>query len=374
MRLFPHLDDVPMSFTEVVKRTTQKAIKDDVTTLAAQQAYFFFFALFPALLALISIASYFPVENLVGEVVSTLRRFAPPEVIQIITEQLQNISNSRTGGILTIAFLFTLWSSSNALLAMVTTLNKAYDIEEARPWWKVRPTALGLTVGLAIFILVSMALIILGPTIADYLAQNLGFGPVFAWTWKIVQWPIVFVLVAVAIGLVYYHAPDADQEWEWITPGSVVATTLWVLVSLGLKLYLGLAGSYSATYGVIGGVMVLMLWFYLSGLVILIGAELNAVIEHASPYGKAAGEKVPGEKRRIGAVARRWYQEKIKRHWRPAPHAAAATVAGPPPVALEPARPKPSDLLIGLIALVPIALKIGRDAMNGGRHDHKTAA
>ena len=128
-------------------------------------------------------------------------------------------------------------------------------------------------------------------------------GPAFVWTWNILQWPMVFVLVATAIALVYYFAPDAEQDWVWITPGSVLATLLWVVVSLGFKVYVSSFGSYTETYGVIGGVMVLMLWFYLSGIAILVGAELNAEIEHASPYGKDVGEKVPGEKKKIGARA-----------------------------------------------------------------------
>lgn len=348
---------VPLSYRELLVRTGKEAMADDVPSLAAQQAYYFFFALFPALLAVISIASFFPVHNLVDEVVTMLGRVAPPEVIKIVQEQMQKISNQDSGGILTIAFLFTLWSSSNAILSMVTTLNKAYDIEEGRPWWKVRLIAVGLTVGLALFILVSMALIIAGPTLAERLASTLGLGAAFEWTWKIVQWPVVFALVATAIALVYYFAPDAEQDWAWITPGSVLATLLWLSVSLGLKLYLQMAGSYNETYGTIGGVMVLMLWFYLSGLVILLGAELNAEIEHASPYGKAEGEKVPGQKKKIGAAAERAYEERHRRGLAPA---RPAPVAVPRP---QSATTRASDLLLGLLALVPVAIKIGRDAL-----------
>ena len=123
-------------------------------------------------------------------------------------------------------------------------------------------------------------------------------GPAFEWTWKILQWPVVFGLVAFAIAMIYYYAPDAEQEWIWITPGSILATLLWLLISLGFKFYVVHFTSYNATYGAIGGVIVLMLWFYVSALAVLIGAELNAEIEHASPYGKEPGEKVPGEKRR----------------------------------------------------------------------------
>ena len=110
------------------------------------------------------------------------------------------------------------------------------------------------------------------------------------------QWPVVFVLVATAVGLIYYFAPDAEQDWVWLTPGSLMATILWVIASLGLKVYYTLQPNANATYGAIGGVMVLMLWFYVSGLALLMGAELNSEIEHASPYGKDPGERVAGRK------------------------------------------------------------------------------
>jgi membrane protein len=121
------------------------------------------------------------------------------------------------------------------------------------------------------------------------------------------------------MAIIYYYAPDAEQDWIWITPGSVLATLLWLLISLGFRFYVTSFGSYTETYGAVGGVIVLMLWFYLSGLAVLVGAELNAEIEHASPYGKESGEKVPGEKKRIGALAERdWNDRRARGALRPA--------------------------------------------------------
>jgi membrane protein len=350
---------VPLGWGELFKRTFWESIADDVPSLAAQQAYFFFFALFPALLALISIASFFPIENLMDEIVQRLRTVAPPDVVTIITDQLAEIAKGNSGGVLTIAFLFTLWSSSNALLSMITTLNAAYDITESRPWWKTRLTAIALTIGMALFILVSVALIIVGPQLAERLATAMQLGPAFEWSWKVLQWPLIFVLVSTAIALVYYYAPDAEQEWVWITPGSILATALWVIVSLGLKYYLATAGNYNETYGAIGGVMVLLLWFYLSGLAILIGAELNAEIEHASPYGKDVGEKVPGERKKIGAMAAREYETRIASGEIPDtafPEGVNCDLDRAP----RQERVRPSELLIGAAALLPAALKIGK--------------
>ena len=353
---------VPLSWSTLLKQTFAEAYADDIFNLAAQQAYYFFFALFPALLALISIASFFPVHNLVDEVVGMLGRLAPPEVIKIVTDQLSNISNTKAGGALTFAFLLTLWGSSAAVLSMITTLNAAYDITESRPWWKVRAIAIGLTLGLAFFILVSMTLIVVGPTLAERIADSMRLGAVFEWTWKVLQWPLILVLVSTAIALVYYFAPDAEQDWMWITPGSIVATGLWILISVGFKFYLARFGSYEA-YGAIGGVMVLMLWFYLSGLAILIGAELNAEIEHASPYGKNPGEKVPGQKKKIGAAAERDYEERKSRGQldvAPFPDGINCDLDRAPRREHQNGI-RPSALLIGTAALLPAAVKIGRE-------------
>ena len=353
---------VPLSWTDLGKRTAKEIIADDLMNLAAQQAYYFFFALFPALLTVISIASFFPIDDLIGQVVTTLGRFAPPEVLNIIQDQILKISQSNQGGVLTFAFQLTLWSSSGAMVSIISTLNAAYDITEARPLWKVRATALALTVGMALFIVVSMALVLVGPTFAEHLANTLHLGAVFKWTWWVLQWPVVFVLVASAIGLVYYFAPDAEQDWVWITPGSILATLLWVIASLGFKLYIQFFGNYNETYGTLGGFIVLLTWFYVSGLAILIGAELNAEIEHASPYGKAIGEKVPGEKKKIGVAAQRDYEERKAK-------GEVETTTFPDDVncdidRVEP-RPqpsiRPSDLIIGAAVLAPVAVKIAKD-------------
>ena len=351
---------VPLGWADLLKRTGKEAIADNVFDLGAQQAYYFFFALFPALLTLISIASFFPVAHLMDSIMSVLGRFAPPDVLKIVQDQLAKISNGDNGGILTFGFLLTLWSSSTAVVSIITTSNAAYDITEGRPWWNVRLTAIALTIGISIFILASISLVLVGPALAEHLAVRLHMGPAFKWAWWILQWPIVFALVATAIGLIYYFAPDAEQQWVWITPGSVLATVLWMLVSLGFKFYIALAGAYTETYGALGGVIVLLTWFYLTSLAILVGAELNAEIEHASPYGKAAGEKMPGEKKRIGPAAERDYEERRRRGESPAPPFPDDVNCDLDRAPHEP-RVRPSDVIIGTVALLPVALKIGRD-------------
>lgn len=371
---------VPLSWKEIGIRTAKEINADDLLNLSAQQAYYFFFALFPALLTFISIASFFPIDNLTGQIVDMLGRFAPPEALSIITQQISKISQSGHGGILTFAFLLTIWSSSGAMVSIISTLNAAYDITEERPLWKVRMIAIGLTLGVAFFVLISMALVLVGPTVAEHLATTMHLGPAFKWTWWVLQWPIVFALVATGIGLVYYFAPDAEQDWLWITPGSVIATALWVLVSLAFKLYIAYFGSYNETYGTLGGFIVLLTWFYLSGLAILIGAELNAEIEHASPYGKDIGEKVPGVKRKLGPAAERAYAErKARGEVLVPPFADNANCDIEPKPTPEKSRNglRPSDLLISAMLLAPAAVKIAkevRETVNGESSHRRDAA
>jgi membrane protein len=311
--MFAAFQDMPLSWGELFKRTIKEANEDGVMDLAAELAYYFFLALFPALLFVIALASFFPLGNFIDNLVMFLNPFVAPEVISLLEDQLRRVANNDNGGILTFGILGALWSSSAAIVAIITSLNRAYDIDEGRPWWKVRLTAIGLTIALAIFLLLSFTLIVAGPTIAEFLASFLGFGAVFEWGWKILQWPVAFLLVSTALGLVYYFAPDADQDWVWITPGALIATLLWVLASLGFKFYVGNFSDYNATYGAVGAIIVLMLWFYVSGLAILFGAELNAEIEHASPHGKDPGEKVPGQRRKIGIAAAREYAQRLRR-------------------------------------------------------------
>ena len=314
------LKHVQLSWPEIVKRTLRKALwNDNCPALAAQLAYYFFFALFPALLFLVALASYFPVTNLIDDMFTRLGGLLPPAALQIIVDQIVKISGGQDAGLMTLGMLLAVSSSSAAMIAIIDTLNRAYGIDETRPWWKVRLNAVLLTIGVSIFILTSFALVLAGPTLATKLAAEWGLGEAFEWTWKIAQWPIAFALVSGGVALIYYFAPDADQDWVWLTPGAVTATLLWIAASLAFKYYVANWGNYTETYGLIGAVMILLLWFYISGLVILVGAEMNAEIEHASLYGKDPGEKFPGQRRMIGPRAMRvWMARRAEQGSNPA--------------------------------------------------------
>jgi membrane protein len=184
--------------------------------------------------------------------------------------------------------------------AIITALNRAYDIDEWRPWWKRRLLAIALTIALAVFVVLAFVFVVGGGDLAAWVADRLGFSEPLTRVWTIAQWTLAIALVVVAIDLVYYVGPNADTPFVWVTPGALLATVLWLLTSLGFKLYVQNFSNYGAVHGTIGAIIVLMLWFYLSGFALLVGAELNAEIDkalhprHAQP---------PGERRKIGPAA-----------------------------------------------------------------------
>ena len=294
---------LPLSWSSLIRRTIKESIDDNALGLAAELAYYFLLALVPAIAFVAALATFFP-DALIDQILANLSDFVPSDVLRIVQEQFDALASSRNGSVLTAGLLLALWSSSAALVGITEALNRAYDIIEGRPWWKVRLTSMALTFTLAALVLIAFALVMAGGALAESLAMHLGFGMRFATAIKVLEWPLIFLLVVVAIGVVFYAAPDADQDWEWISPGAVVSAALWLAASLVFKAFITRFPQYNATYGSLGGVIVLMLWFYISGLSILIGAEMNSEIDHASPHAQLLPRQL-GVRRTIGARAAR---------------------------------------------------------------------
>ena len=295
----------PVGWLEILKRTVRETLDDGCFGLAAQLAFYFVLGLFPALIFLIALIGFIPVGPALEGLLEGLSQFAPTEVVAIVNKQLTDVAAGRDGGLLTLGILGAIWSSSAAMTAIISALNRAYDVEEWRSWWKRRLLAVLLTLGLATFLILSLGLIMMGPVTVRVLAEWLGAGERLVTAWGVLQWPLSIALVVLAVDLVYYFAPNADTEWVWITPGSLIATALWLGSSLGFKFYVGNIGSFGATYGTIGGMIVLLLWLYVTGLSILIGAEMNAVIDAALPYHDSAEPSAPGQRKKIGPAAER---------------------------------------------------------------------
>jgi membrane protein len=264
-----------MSFKRLVNRINQ----DQIFGRAAQLSYYFLLALFPLLLFLINILGYLAQQGTLfrDKLLVYVAALMPASAFLLVHNTLDEVSAASGKGKLSFGLLAALWAASNGMGAISDTLNLAYNVREKRPWWKVRLICIGLTVALAILILAALAIVLYGGTIGEALATRYGFSNLFTIVWKIVQWPIALLFVLTTFNLVYNFAPNIPgPARRWITPGAFVGVGLWLLVSFGFRLYLGFFDSYSVTYGSLGAVIILMLWFYLSGVAILIGGEVNS--------------------------------------------------------------------------------------------------
>jgi membrane protein len=293
-----------LGWRELAKRVWREVQEDEVFGRAAELSYYFLLALFPFLIFLTSVIGIVlgPGTDTRQQLFQYFSRVMPPSAFQLIDSTITEVSSASGGGKLSFGILAALWAASNGLGAITTSLNVAYDLKETRTWWKQRLTAIGLTIALSILIIGALVLVVAGGHIAEWLASSYGFGPVFPTTWKIIQWPAILACMILAFALIYYFAPDfREQSWQWLTPGSAIGVALWLLVSLGFRIYLHFFDSYSATYGSLGAVIVLMLWLYFTGAAVLIGGEINSEIENAAakqgdPDAKEKGEKAPNEK------------------------------------------------------------------------------
>jgi membrane protein len=280
-----------LSTIELARRVIHEIQEDDCFGRAAQLAYYFLFALFPFFLVLTTLLGYLPIPNLMDRLMEMLAEMLPGDALQLVQENVHDLVTRPRGGLLSFGLVAALWSSSSAITAITEGLNRAYDVQENRPFWKVRLIAVLLTVGLSLFIIVALILLTFGPQIGGWIADQVGLGRIFQVAWNLLRWPVIVGLLIVAMALVYYVAPDVEQRWQWITPGSVVAVLGWLAASLGFSYYVNNFGSYNAMYGSIGALIVLLTWMYVSGFFVLIGGEVNSEIEHASARGKDPGEK-----------------------------------------------------------------------------------
>jgi membrane protein len=324
-----------LSLPELGRRVWREMEKDEVTGRAAALAYYFLFALFPALLFLTSLLGLLPLEGLMERLIAYADQAMPGQAAQIVRNTFAEIEAGARGGLVSFGVLAALWAGSNGMASVMTALNAAYDVQDSRPWWLSRLVSIALTFGFALFIIVGLVLIVFGPRIGEAVAGRLGLGTLFTQAWNVLYLPVVILLVLIGIALVYYFAPAARQHWHWVTPGSVVGLVLWLGMSYGLRFYVTNFADYGATYGSIGGVILLMLWLYLSGLVLLVGAEINSEIEHAAAEAGAITAKAPGERAApvdavaeplpaidddvtlAGRTVERWVEEARRRGWGP---------------------------------------------------------
>jgi membrane protein len=289
-----------LTLRELAARVWSELGEDEIVDRAAALSYYFLFALFPALLFLTALLGMLPIPGLMERLMEYVAQALPGDAASVIRKTLEEIVRGSRGSLLSLGALTALWASSNGMGSMMTALNVAYDVEDARAWWKRRLVSIALTLGFSLFILGGLIIMVFGPRLGRAVADRLGLGDVFTTVWSVASVPVAMLFVLVGIALVYYLAPAVQQRWRWVTPGSAVALVLWLAMSYGLRVYVTQFANYNATYGSIGGVILLMLWLYLTGLALLLGAEINAEIEHAAarrgePTAKLPGEVAPGQ-------------------------------------------------------------------------------
>jgi len=281
-----------LSLTELGRRLWHESQKDELLGRAAQLSYYALLALFPALIFLTALMGLFSVESFMPELMSYLRNVLPADALSMVQRFLTQIAEGSGANILSLGALGALWASSSGVTAIMDALNVVFDVkEDRRPFWWIRLIAILLTIGLAGFVILSLALILYGPTIGRWIADLMGFGVAFTWMWNVLQWPIIASLMLIVVAAIYHICPDRRyKRWRWVTPGSLFAVLMWVLVSLGFKAYVDNFSDYNKVYGSIAGVIVLMLWFYWSGMVLLLGGEINAEIEDAAERKDASAD------------------------------------------------------------------------------------
>jgi len=296
-----------LTWKQLARRVWHEIDDDDVFGQAAKLSYYFLLAVFPLLLFLTTLFGYLTqIGDLRAALLDYFRGVVPSSAFQLVVTTLDQISSGADGGKLSIGILGTLWAASNGMAALSQSLNAAYEVKEGRPWWKSRLIAAVLTLAFAIFTAVALLLVLAGGRMGAFLAGRFALEDVFAIAWNIGRWLVALVLVLIAVDLLYQFAPDLkNRKRKWMTPGGIVAVALWVLVSLGFRVYLLFVNSYNATYGSLGALIVLMLWFYLTSAAVLIGAEVNSEIENAAAQISDPDASLPGERSTDGGSSAR---------------------------------------------------------------------
>jgi len=288
-----------LSWRALGKRIWLEVYAGSLLTHAAALSFYFLLALFPLMLFLITILGFFAESGteLRSQLLTTLSRVVPYSASTLIYTTVDEIGQNADGSKLSFGILTALWIASSGMGAISEALNAMYGVRESRPWWKVRLASVGLTIALAMLIISALLLILYGGEIGLAITNYFNQTKDFETFWIIAQVPLILAFVLLTFAMIYYFAPNLyDQKWYWITPGSIIGILLWLFVSFLFRIYLRYFDTYSATYGTLGAVIVLMLWFYLTGVAILIGGKINAEIEGAAAEVGIEGAKHHGDK------------------------------------------------------------------------------
>jgi len=266
--------------------------EDDVFGRAAQLGFYFLLAVFPALLGVTALIGMLPSQVVLPTVMPYAQQVLPDESLILVDRYVAQVIQGSGGGVFSLSVLGSLWAASWGMMAIINTLNVVYGVKETRPFWKAGSTAVLLTIGAAVFVIASLILILAGEQMSQWVADVTGMVWWVTLGWPILQWPVIVLFMLVAINLIYYWAPNINHEWQWVNPGSALAVFLWIILSLGLKFYVENFINYNVVYGPITGVIILMMWLYVSGLTLLIGGELNFILNSPPTQSGSVSSKV----------------------------------------------------------------------------------
>jgi membrane protein len=263
-------------------------MQDDCMGLSQQIAYSSLLAFFPAVAFLVGALGLF---NLFDDVKELLDPIAPNGVIKFISSLQRDSEGGTSAAAFVVGFFGAVWAASGAMGSVIKAVNRAYERQETRPFWKVRGIAILLVVTTGITTAGVFLLIVVGGALGDAIARKAHLGGAFDWTWGILRWPVAFCAILLFFGLVYFLAPNKDQRsWKWVTPGSLVGGILWLALSGLFALYVTFAGNYTKTYGTIASGVILLLWLNYSAFALLYGAELNSELDRQADIRAAGGE------------------------------------------------------------------------------------
>jgi len=276
-----------LTFWQFTRRVVHGIQEDDLFGRASELAYNFLLALFPLLLFVLTLFGLFAGSSeLQTSLLSYFAHFLPPSAFQLLKAITIEMAANATSGKLTFGIVLTLWFASGGMSSMISTLDAVYHVRESRSWFRGRVIALGLTIAMSILLLASLLIVLVGGHFTDWIGMKLHLTSVIVIAWKGLQWVAVVLFLTLAFSLIYYFEPSVDQRrWHWITPGSIFGEFLWLAASAGLRVYLHFFNTYTATYGSLGAMMILLIWLYVTGLSFLIGGEINAQIERAAMGG-----------------------------------------------------------------------------------------
>jgi len=291
-----------LSWRELALRIYRQISEDALLGHCAELAYYFLFSIFPLLLFLTTLLGYLAQANaeLRVNLFTFIARIAPSgEITRLLADTLQEITAGRGKTKLSLGLVGAIWVASNGMGAIGGTLNTAYGFRETRRWWRRRLIAIVLTTAFSLLLVSALVILIAGGTIGEALAVRIGLGPVFALIWQYLQWPLALLFLVVSFELIYNYAPDVGDRVrrEWWTPGATTGVALWLGASFGLRVYLGYVHTYSRTYGGLGAVILLLVWFYLTGFAILMGGEVNSEIARAQKEKLARKDRKPAPPR-----------------------------------------------------------------------------